>query len=304
MDPVTIVEVNEVLDDGAILRMIDAGALPATVVDAHVAEYWLELMPNLVLHDAVRTREGARIAWAVQKGAPELQEHINAFVRGHKKGTLLGNIVINRYYGNTDWLRRIASSETRERLDELRSLFQEKAELYDLDWRRLAAQAMQESELDQDRRSPRGARGLMQLMPATAREMGFDDISSADANVEAGAKYMRHVIDTYFPDVEENPQVDEERAKEHAYAFALAAYNAGPTRIARIRRQAEARGAVPQLWFGEVELLVARDVGSEPVDYVRKNFEYSVQMQLQERLLEDWEAYDPSGGRPWDPVSE
>jgi membrane-bound lytic murein transglycosylase MltF len=124
-------------------------------------------------------------------------------------------------------------------------------------------------------------------MPATAREMGFEDISAADANVEAGAKYMRHVIDTYFSDIEYNPEVDRKVAEEEAYATALAAYNAGPTRISRLRRTAESRGIDSRRWFDQMELIVAREVGSEPVKYVQKVMEYSIQLQLQLLLEEE-----------------
>ena len=287
LPPASIVEVNEILDDGAILKLVYEGRLPTTVVDSHIAEFWVEVFPDLVWNDEVRPRENTRIAWAVQKDAPQLLEQINAFVKTHKKGTLAGNILINRYMKSTDWLESNEERVVNQRLDSLKNLFQEKAALYDLDWRRLAAQAFQESGLDQSRRSSRGAIGLMQLMLATAREMGFDDISTADANVEAGAKYMRHVIDTYFSDIEHNPEVDPEVAREEAYAVALAAYNAGPTRISRLRRTAESRGINSRIWFDQMEPIVAREVGSEPVKYVQNVMEFSIQIQLQQKLIEE-----------------
>lgn len=295
LPPASIVEVNEILDDGAILKLVYEGRLPTTVVDSHIAEFWVEVFPDLVWNDEVRPRENTRIAWAVQKDATQLLEQINAFVKTHKKGTLAGNVLINRYMKNTDWLVKIEDRVVNQRLDSLKNLFQEKAAVYDLDWRRLTAQAFQESGLDQSRRSSRGAVGLMQLMPATAREMGFDDISTADANVEAGAKYMRHVIDTYFSDIEHNPEVDPEVAREEAYAVALAAYNAGPTRISRLRRAAESRGIDSRIWFDEMEPIVAREVGSEPVKYVQNVMEYSIQLQLQQQLNEERRRVEEPG---------
>jgi membrane-bound lytic murein transglycosylase MltF len=282
-----IVEVHELLDDGAILEMVHDGDIPATVVDAHIAEFWLQLYPNLSLHDSVRPRENSLIAFAVQKGTPELVGHINAFTKAHGKGTYLGNVLIRRYFDSPNWVERVSRYEVGRRLDDLMATFQASAERYDLDWRRLAAQAYQESGFDQNRRSSRGAIGLMQLMPATAREMGFDDVSTAESNIEAGAKYMRHVIDTYFSEVENNPGLDPEAAHEQAYALALASYNAGPTRISRIRGQAASRGLDPNIWFGEVEPLVARTVGAEPINYVDNIFEYSVRIQLHQRIRQD-----------------
>lgn len=282
-----IVEVHELLDDGAILEMVHDGDIPATVVDAHIAEFWLQLYPNLSLHDSVRPRENSLIAFAVQKGTPELVGHINAFAKAHGKGTYLGNVLIRRYFDSPNWVERVSRYEVGRRLDDLMATFQASAERYDLDWRRLAAQAYQESGLDQSRRSSRGAIGLMQLMPATAREMGFDDVSTVESNIEAGAKYMRHVIDTYFSEVENNPGLDPEAAHEQAYALALASYNAGPTRISRIRGEAASRGLDPNVWFGGVEPLVARTVGAEPINYVDNIFEYSVRIQLHQRMRQD-----------------
>ena len=287
LPPASIVEVNEILDDGAILKLVQEGRLPTTIVDSHIAEFWVEVFPALEWNEQVRAREDGQIAWAVQQEAPQLLEQLNAFVKSNKKGTLTGNILINRYLKSSDWLENIEDRVVDQRLDSLRNLFEEKAAMYDLDWRRLAAQSFQESGLDQSRRSSRGAIGLMQLMPATAREMGFDDISTADANVEAGAKYMRHVIDTYFSDIENNPEVDPKLAEEEAYATALAAYNAGPTRISRLRRTAESRGIDSRRWFDQMEPIVAREVGSEPVKYVQNVMEYSIQIQLQRRLVEE-----------------
>lgn len=295
LPPASIVTVNEILDDGAILKLVNEGRLSLTVVDSHIAEFWVELFTDLRWNDDVRPREYAQIAWAVQKDTPELLGHINAFVKTHKKGTLTGNILINRYFKSTDWQEHLEGAVVRGRIDGLKTLFQEKADLYDLDWRRLAAQAYQESGLDQSRRSSRGAIGLMQLMPAAAREIGFKDISTAEANVEAGAKYMRHVIDTYLSDVEQNPGVDTEVAREEAYALALAAYNAGPTRISRLRRTAASRGIDSKIWFGEMAPFVAREVGSEPVRYVRNVMEFSIQLQLQQQLFEERQRLQEPG---------
>ena len=295
---IEIVELPELLDDGAILELVNDGDIPATVVDSHVARFWAQLFGNLRLHDDARTREKAHIAFAVQKNAPRLRSHLDAFVATHGKGTLLGNMMIRRYYQDTTWQESVSRYETQRQLDKYRPIFEASAERYDLDWRRLAAQAWQESGFDQDRRSPRGAIGLMQLMPATAREMGFADVSSAESNVEAGAKYMRHVIDTYFSEVEQNPGLDSESAHEHAYALALAAYNAGPARISRLQRQAASRGLDPKRWFEGVDALVSREVGREPVDYVDNVFVYSVRIQLLEHLRLQRQELEESGAIP------
>ena len=65
--------------------------------------------------------------------------------------------------------------------------------------------------------SHRGAKGLMQLMPETARAMNVTNPLNPEENIEGGVKYIRYLLDRFDGDV----------------SFALAAYNAGPTRIER-----------------------------------------------------------------------
>src|SRR5262249_39106768 len=117
-----------------------------------------------------------------------------------------------------------------------------------------------ESRLDPAARSHAGAIGLMQLLPSTAKDMGFDDVTGVEDNLEAGIKYMAWLRDQQFAD----PRLPEEVRVD----FALAAYNAGPGRVRRWRREAPESGLDPDRWFGGVENLALEQVGFEPVRYV------------------------------------
>ena len=131
---------------------------------------------------------------------------------------------------------------------------------YNFDWRLVAAQAYQESALKQDLRSHAGAIGVMQLMPIAAKQVGISDIDVLENNIHAGVKYMRYIVDHYLDDDSLDP------TEQHL--LALAAYNAGPTRIKRLRALTERKGLDPNVWFDNVEIVVARNVGIEPVRYV------------------------------------
>jgi membrane-bound lytic murein transglycosylase MltF len=161
-----------------------------------------------------------------------------------------------------------------EKLRPLMKLFDLSAANNDLNPLMLAAQAYQESELDHSRKSPAGAVGIMQIKPATAadKNVGIDDISATADNIEAGARYMRFLIDRYFS--------DEAMDESQRWFFALAAYNAGPARIQRLRRQAAAEGYDPNRWLDNVEILAARKIGRETVRYVRNVFKYFVAYQM------------------------
>jgi membrane-bound lytic murein transglycosylase MltF len=130
----------------------------------------------------------------------------------------------------------------------------------------LAAQAYQESELEHDRQSSAGAVGIMQIKPSTAadRNVGIKDVSTPGDNIEAGAKYMRFLMDRYYS--------DSEMEGIQQWLFALASYNAGPAKIQRLRKQAAAEGYNPNVWIDNVELIAARKIGRETVTYVRNVF--------------------------------
>jgi membrane-bound lytic murein transglycosylase MltF len=109
-------------------------------------------------------------------------------------------------------------------------------------------------------------------MPDTGRAMRVGDIAALEANIHAGAKYMDHLISRYFADASFS---DANRA-----LFAFAAYNAGPSRVARMREQARARGLDPDKWFNNVEIVVAEKIGAEPTHYVRNIYKYYVSYRL------------------------
>jgi membrane-bound lytic murein transglycosylase MltF len=153
------------------------------------------------------------------------------------------------------------------------------AKLYDFDWLLLGALAYQESRLDQSVRSPAGAVGVMQIKPDIAAFMGVTGIERADRNILAGVKYLRFVVDRYYA----NQPMD----RLNRGLFALASYNAGPARIAKLRKKASTAGLDPNLWFHNVELIAARDIGRETVDYVSNIYKYYIAYKAIAARLEE-----------------
>ncbi len=257
----------EVLDDEDLLELVAAGHLPWAVVDDHKAKAWQRALPELILREDLVLRSGGDIAWALRKDNPQLAESLASFAKATAKGTEFGNIVANRYLVAAEQLRRNDAADRKRFLD-LLALFRKWGERYGLDPLLLAAQGYQESGLDQKKRSPAGAVGIMQLRPQTAADPNVDvaRIDRLENNIQAGAKYLRHVIDVYFAD----PAI----ADIDRMLLALAAYNAGPSRIAELRRRAGKRGLDPDRWFGEVEVQVEREIGRETVAYVGNIVKY------------------------------
>jgi len=147
----------------------------------------------------------------------------------------------------------------------------------ELDWRLIAAVAFQESGFDPYARSAAGAVGLMQVLPATAAELGIDDLTTPEAQIAAGTRYLASMV-----------QRLEDEGVRHVEALnlALASYNAGPQRVAELREFADQQlGLDPDVWFLNVERAAARKVGQEPVRYVANVHKYRLAYELGEAVL-------------------
>jgi membrane-bound lytic murein transglycosylase MltF len=153
-------------------------------------------------------------------------------------------------------------------------IFKKYAAEYNFDYLMLAAQGYQESKLNQSERSPVGAVGIMQVQPkfAAASPISIPNVAQADPNIHAGAKMLRNIADTYFND----PKID----PMNRTLMVFASYNAGPNRIARLRKEASDMGLNPNVWFGNVELVAAKDIGQETVTYVGNIYKYYVAYKL------------------------
>ncbi|MGA2224109.1 MAG: transporter substrate-binding domain-containing protein [Syntrophobacteraceae bacterium] len=270
--PVTLKEAPETLEDEDLLEMLNAGLISIIIVDKHKADFWNQIFPQLTVHDNVAVRTGGEIAWAMRKGSPKLKAVLDDFVSHNKAGTSTGNQLLTRYLKNVKYVKNSVSEEERKKFMTLVQYFQKYGDQYDVDWMLMAAQGYQESQLDQDARSPVGAIGVMQLMPATGKEMQVGDITEIEANIHTGIKYMRFMIDQYY---EKEPMTELDKA-----LFTFASYNAGPGRVRRLRQEAAKRGLDPNVWFQNVEYVAAEKVGQETVTYVSNIYKYYIAYRL------------------------
>jgi membrane-bound lytic murein transglycosylase MltF len=275
LKPVIIKPMPETLEDEDLLEMVSAGLLPLAVVDAHKAEVWIKVLPKLNLRKDIAINTGGDIAWAIREQSPLLKAEIDAFFAQHQSGTSFGNTIMRRYFGGAKAVKAAASDSEIKKFRELVELFRTHGKTYAFDYLMLAAQGYQESKLDQSRRSPRGAVGVMQLLPTTARAkpISIEGVErDASLNIEAGAKYMRHLRETYVND----PALSE----QNRTLMTFAAYNAGPGNLRKFRRRAAEMGLDPNIWFGNTEHAAAKIVGRETVQYVSNIYKYYVAYSL------------------------
>ena len=270
--PVTLKEAPETLEDEDLLEMLNAGIIPLVVVNKHLADFWKQIFKQLTVHDNVAVRTGGEIAWAIRKDSPQLKVRLDDFAMRHKLGTLTGNQLLMRYLKNVKYVKNAASEEERKKFLALVQYFQKYGEQYDVDWLLMGAQGYQESQLNQNAKSRVGAVGVMQVMPATGKAMKVGDITETEANIHAGIKYMRWMIDHYYGN---EPMTELDKA-----LFAFASYNAGAGRISQLRKEAAKRGFDPNIWFHNVEYVVGEKIGQETVTYVSNICKYYIAYRL------------------------
>jgi membrane-bound lytic murein transglycosylase MltF len=290
--PVEIVAANEPLENEDLLEMVNAGLIPATIVDDHTAGLWQKVFDQIRISD-VAIRTGGEIAWALRKDTPELRETVNGFLNAHPKGSLQRNLILKKYLQDTQWVKNANSASEQKKYREMVDFFRRYGDKYDLPWLLVAAQAYQESTIDQSKKSSVGAVGVMQIKPSTA---AGDPINitgvetSAEKNIEAGVKYLKWVATRYYND----PKMD----RVTRGIFAIASYNAGPARVAQLRKKAAAMGLDPNKWFGNVEVVAAREIGRETVQYVSNIYKYYVAYSLISEQREERDRAKGPASRP------
>jgi len=274
--PVHILKVDESLQSEDIFEMVHSGAIPITIADSNLAEIWSSVFDNLQMHSDLKVRTGSRIAWMVRKDNPQLRESLNTFIRGHRKGTLLGNIYFDRYFESNRWIKNPHTKGAQEKQRRNTDLFKKYGGQYGFDWKLIMAMAYQESGLDNSKKSPTGAVGIMQVRPSTAadRNVNIGDVHILENNVHAGVKYLAFLRDRYFQEETIN--------KRDRIRFSLAAYNAGPQKIRKARRLAQEMELDRHRWFRNVEMATLRIVGQETVQYVSNINKYYVLFKLYE----------------------
>jgi len=269
-----LVPADENFEDEDLLEMVNAGIIPMIVMDSHKAQFWTQIFDKIQVKSDIAVRTGGEIAWAIRKNSPQLKAVINEFVKGHKKGSLIGNMLLKRYLKSTKYVKNSLSGQEMEKFEAMVLVFQKYADKYDFDYLMMAAQAYQESGLDQSRKSHVGAIGVMQVLPTTAadRNVNVAEIEKLENNIHAGTKYMRFIVNHYYKD---EPMDDLNKM-----LFAFASYNAGPAKVRRLRKKAAAMGLNRNVWFDNVEIAAAQVIGRETVQYVSNIYKYYIAYKM------------------------
>jgi membrane-bound lytic murein transglycosylase MltF len=260
------------LGDEDLLQMVNAGLLPTIVVNNWTAKLWDKLLTKIQVHSNITVATGGSLGWAVRKDSPKFLADINGFVKKNRQGTKFGDEILARYTGSTYMLKQATSPESMKRFEESAEIFRKYGAKYNVDYLLMMAKGYQESGLNQDAKSPVGAIGVMQLMPATGKEMNVGDITKEEPNIQGGIKYSDLMMEKYYG---KEPMDDLNKI-----LFSFAAYNCGPARVKQLRAEAAQKGLDPNVWINNVEVIAAARIGAETVNYVSNIYKYYVAYKL------------------------
>jgi membrane-bound lytic murein transglycosylase MltF len=271
---VTLKAAPEDLQDDDLLEMVNAGLVGIVVVDRYQALLWAQVFKKLKPHKGVVVNKGGDIAWMIRKESPKLRAEIAAFAKAYGQKSEFGNALLKKYAGSPRIVKPATSASEIKKFNATVAFFRKYGAQYDMDYLLMMAQGYQESLLDQNAVSHVGAIGVMQIMPATGKEMDTGDITKVEPNIHAGVKYMNFMRDQFF--------ADQPMDVRNKILFSFAAYNAGPSRVLKLQKEAEKRGLNPYVWFNNVEIIAGQRIGEETVTYISNIYKYYVAYTLLE----------------------
>ena len=216
-----------------------------------------------------------QLGWAVNPQSNELRERINTFLKLIKKNGKFDEIY-NKYYGDIQDFNyldlKAFHRRVKARLSRYSPFIKAAAKKHGFDWRLIAAQIYQESHLNPWAKSRAGARGLMQIMPATSKSLGVTDLFDPVQNINAGVQHLKNLYN-HFDKIK----------GEDRLLISLAAYNIGQGHIHDARKLAKKRGLDPNKWEDltkTLPLLSYRKYyknakygfcrGNEPIRYIKQ----------------------------------
>ncbi|MBL0743390.1 transporter substrate-binding domain-containing protein [Chryseolinea sp. Jin1] len=241
----------------SLIRKVALGEIDYTVADHTMARVNSAYYPNLDVNTVLSVPQ--QIAWAVRSNSPELVKEIDTWL-GKIKADATFMVIYNRYFKSprTSLVRMNSdySSFGGNKLSPYDEMIKVGAESLGWDWRLLASVVYQESKFTLHSESWAGAKGLMQLMPATAKRFGAKDLSDPQQSIHAGVNYLKY-LDKYWMKSVSDPA---ERLK-----FVLASYNAGLAHIIDARKLCRKYKKDPNVWDENVEYFLLKK--SEPKYY-------------------------------------
>jgi len=267
------IKLHEDMPTEELIQQVAQGEIGLTIADSNIALLSRRHYPSAIMAHPIS--ELQHLGWAVHPEARALRAKINSFFKLIKLNGKFEDIY-NKYYGTVasfDYVDlKVFHRSIKNKLSRYSPFIKAAAKKYGFDWRLIAAQIYQESHLNPRAKSPASAKGLMQLLPRTAKSLEVNDLYNPVENINGGVRYLKKLYDRYDKADEANRML-----------LALAAYNAGQGHVYDARTLAVRKNLDPNLWESVAKTLPLlryrkyyKDAkygycrGTEPVKYIKQ----------------------------------
>ena len=265
-----------------IIDMVASNEIDFTICDLNKAQIFNAYYDNLDLKTPMSLSQP--IAWAINKESTTLKEKLNSWIQ-KREGTLEFNMIKNKYFELSKRQENLISKEydfVRDgNISEYDDLIKKYASTINWDWKLLSAQIYKESKFNPKTKSWRGAVGLMQLMPRTAKSYGLQgrQLTDPEKNIHGGVQHLKMLEDHWRGVLGDSLEI---------IKFTLGSYNVGQGHIEDAMRLAEKYDLNKLVWDDNVaQMLLKKSIpkyykdpvvkygycrGKEPVNYVTSIF--------------------------------
>lgn len=233
---------NDSISTEDLITQVATGEIDYAICDNDLARLNKTYYPQLNINVAISFDQ--RSSWAVRQTSPQLKEVVNQWHDTNVTSPAY-RASTKRYFENSKRIPHGSILSVKDgKISHFDHLFKKYAEEIGWDWRLLASLAFTESNFDTTAVSWAGAKGLMQLMPRTARAMGVPEgkEQNPEESVKAAAKYLKLTARSFSKIEDPN-----ERIK-----FVLAAYNGGMGHVFDAMALAEKYGKNKYVWDNNV----------------------------------------------------
>lgn len=271
-------DVDEKITQYQLVEEVSQQTIDYAIVDENVGKLMQSRYQNIDL--SLRLSPKEKFSWVSHKEAIDLTQYIDDWVVNQQNNRKMASLY-KKYYKNHYAFNKRAESEYLShetgKISKFDDLIKKHAKQNQIDWRLLAALIQQESRFNPTAVSWAGAKGLMQLMPATAQQYGYKNLTDPELNIKAGIQHFNWLKKYWKKKITD---------KEQRLKFVLASYNVGQGHVSDAMKLAKKYGKSPVIWDNNVDIYIQKKSdpdyykdpvvkygycrGKEPFDYVNK----------------------------------
>ncbi|MFB1000317.1 MAG: transporter substrate-binding domain-containing protein, partial [Colwellia sp.] len=212
----TLVAADELLATELLIAQVADKTIDLTIADSNLVAIEKNFRDEIIT--PLKLKDSIPYAYLTRNNNPELLSRLNEFIRQHYRKTFY-NVVKNKYFKSTTHQNKHRESRLQvgSDLSPYDDIIKNNVTEYHFDWRLIVSQMYQESRFDPLAHNSSGAKGLMQMLPRTAKELGVTNLTEPEQAISSGIRYLNWTRERFSKDLPVQEQI----------FFSLASYNAG-----------------------------------------------------------------------------